>query len=96
MRCWDIFESTAVVNQLWAQKLQNTVWANYMLISTQWRGANVSPLFENGEVPRYLTNTTLETYQQTGKEGSCLGCHAEATTASGHRADFTFMLRRAD
>jgi hypothetical protein len=76
--------------------LGGTVGANYMLISTQWRGANKSPLFEHGEVPRFLTNTTMETYGQTVSDGSCLGCHAEATTATGHMSNFTFLLRKAE
>ncbi|MBO6520520.1 MAG: hypothetical protein JJ900_08760 [Rhodospirillales bacterium] len=96
VRCWDIFESTAAVNRLWQEKLKGSVFANYMLISTQWRGTDPHPLFEHGEVPRYLTNITLETYQQTAKVGTCLGCHATAETASGAPADFVFMLQRAD
>ncbi len=95
VRCWDIFESTAAVNRAWQDKLQGTVWANYMLISTQWRATDKSPLFEHGEVPRYLTNLTLETFQQTAKDGTCLGCHATARTVNGHAADFVFMLQRA-
>lgn len=95
VRCWDIFESTATVNRAWQDKLQGTVWANYMLISTQWRATDKSPLFEHGEVPRYLTNLTLETFQQTAKDGTCLGCHATARTVNGHPADFVFMLQRA-
>jgi hypothetical protein len=52
VRCWKVFESTAAVNRRWQQHLAGTRWANYMLISTQWRGADKSPLFEHGEVPR--------------------------------------------
>lgn len=95
VRCWDIFESTAEVNRLWQTKLKGTVFANYMLISTQWRGTEPNPLFEHGEVPRYLTNVALETYQQFAKNGTCLGCHATAETVAGTPADFVFMLRRA-
>ncbi len=64
-----------------------------MLVSTQWRGANASPYIEHGELPRFLSNTTLETYLQTARDGTCIGCHAEATTALGTRADSTFILR---
>lgn len=95
VRCWEIFESTQVVNRLWAGKLKGTVWANYMLISAQWRGADKTPIFEHGELPRYLTNTTLETFQQTQNDGTCLGCHAGAQTANGKPSNFVFMLRRA-
>lgn len=95
VRCWDIFESTKAANERWHSKLRGTVWANYMLVSTQWRGAAKSPLFEHGEVPRFLTNTVLETYLQFDRKGTCLGCHATATTAAGQPSDFTFSLRHA-
>ena len=95
VRCWDIFESTADLNRRWQEKLAGTIWANYMLISTQWRGANKSPLFEHGEVPRYLVNVTMETFIQDDLKGTCLGCHAEATTKTGRHSDFTFLLRHA-
>lgn len=89
------FESTADLNRRWQEKLAGTIWANYMLISTQWRGANKSPLFEHGEVPRYLVNVTMETFIQDDLKGTCLGCHAEATTKTGRHSDFTFLLRHA-
>ena len=62
VRCWQIFESTAHVNTFWHAMLRGTVWSNYRLVSTQWRGSPGSALFPNGEVPRFLTNVTLETY----------------------------------
>ena len=96
VRCWEIFPSTAAVNALWQDRLRGTVWANYMLISTQWRGANKSPLFAHGEVPRFLTNTTLESYLQSDTRGTCLGCHAEAQTTDGRDANFTFVLGEAE
>lgn len=71
------------------------VWSNYMLISTQWRGAAISPLFEHGEVPRFLANTTMESYLQDDPAGTCLGCHAAAATAAGKPSNFTFLLRKA-
>ena len=95
VRCWKIFDSTAAMNDVWRAKLSGSVWANYQLISTQWRGGPITPIFEHGEVPRYLSNTTLETYIQTAKEGSCMGCHAGAATAAGQPANFTFLLRDA-
>lgn len=94
-RCWKIFDSTAAMNDRWRAKLSGTVWANYQLISTQWRGGPITPIFERGEVPRYLSNTTLETYIQTAREGSCMGCHAGATTTAGQPANFTFLLHDA-
>ncbi len=95
VRCWDIFESTAAVNNLWHEKLTGTVWENYQLISTQWRGANKGVLFENGEVPRFLTNTSMETFVQYRKDGSCMSCHVDAKTAAGQNANFSFLLRNA-
>ena len=95
VRCWEIFSSTRAVNNLWHKKLPGTVWANYQLISTQWRGANIGPLFEHGEVPRFLTNTSMETFVQADKNGTCLGCHADALTTAGQNSNFSFLLNRA-
>lgn len=94
-RCWDVFEGTRELNDLWQAELAGTPLAHYDLISTQWRGADLSPMFEHGEVPRYLTNTTMETFLQADKDGTCLGCHAGAETAAGQDANFTFLLRDA-
>ena len=95
VRCWQIFESTARVNAAWHGRLRGTVWTNYRLISTQWRGSPGSRLFPNGEVPRFLTNVTLETYDQYSHGGTCMGCHAKATTSAGQEANFSFLLSRA-
>lgn len=93
VRCWDIFSPTRDTNARWQWLLQGTPLSNYMLVSTQWRGANASPYIEHGELPRFLSNTTLETYLQIDREGSCIGCHAEATTSLGTPSDTTFILR---
>ncbi|MCO4825159.1 MAG: hypothetical protein KC451_09920 [Amylibacter sp.] len=61
VRCWEVFEGTAELNEMWQTELMDTPLKNYQLISTQWRGADKSPMFEHGEVPRFLTNTTMET-----------------------------------
>lgn len=95
LRCWKVFDSTMAMNARWQAKLNGQIWANYQLISTQWRGGPVTPIFEHGEVPRYLSNTTLESYIQTAKEGSCMGCHAGAVTAIGQPSNFTFLFRDA-
>ena len=95
VRCWKIFESTAHVNRVWRTKLRDTVWSNYRLISTQWRGSPGSKLFPNGEVPRFLTNVTLETYDQYSHGGTCMGCHAKAVTLAGQDANFSFLLSKA-
>ncbi len=95
VRCWEVFEGTRELNEIWQAELQGTPLENYQLISTQWRGADKSPMFPHGEVPRFLTNTTLETYLQFDPDGSCLGCHAAAEDANGNSANFTFLLREA-
>ncbi len=92
VRCWQLFEGTAAINRTWQAKLRNTVFANYQLIGTQWRGNRGGPVAGVGEVPRYLTNTTLETFGQAAADGSCMTCHSRAVTAAGDRADFTFLL----
>ena len=92
VRCWEIFAPTQQTNARWQQALKGTPLENYMLISAQWRGANISPYIEHGELPRFLSNTTMETYLQTERSGTCLGCHADATTAVGTPSDFTFIL----
>lgn len=95
VRCWKIFGPTKETNSRWQSALRGTPLEQYMLISAQWRGANISPYLEHGELPRFLSNVTMETYLQTDREGTCLGCHAGAETAIGTPSDFTFVLRRA-
>ncbi|MEN8832912.1 MAG: hypothetical protein ABF285_12985 [Pacificibacter sp.] len=92
-RCWQIFDATARTNAKWQAKLQGTPLAQYQLISVQWRGAQKSPIFEHGELPRFLSNVTMETFMQSDGTGSCLGCHAGAATSNGDFADFSFFLR---
>ncbi len=93
VRCWDIFGPTQATNARWQEALNGTPLEHYMLISAQWRGANTSPYIEHGELPRFLSNVTMETYLQTDRDGTCLGCHASATLATGAPSDFTFTLR---
>lgn len=93
-RCWKPSLGTRWINRTWQEKLSGTVWQNYALSTTQWKGANKGQLFPHGEVPRYLTNSTMETYIQTQEIGTCLGCHAEAKTVVGQPANFSFVLSR--
>ncbi|MFY0632599.1 MAG: hypothetical protein JXQ91_02210 [Vannielia sp.] len=93
LRCWAIFGPTRATNARWQARHAGTPLARYQLISTQWRGANPDPIFPEGELPRYLSNLTLETYVQTAPNGSCLSCHAAATTRAGAPSDFTFLLQ---
>ena len=77
VRDWKIFPETAKVSQSYQGQLSGdsvskyfrgllggTVWANYELVGTQWMGGIEQPTTENGNIPRYLSNTTLETYIQ--------------------------------
>ena len=96
VRCWDLLEGTRAVNAIWQARLTDSVLHNYMLISSQWRGANSSPIFPHGELPRFLTNTTVETFAQIDPNGTCLGCHINARTATGADANFTFLLSVAE
>ena len=88
-------EGTRAVNTIWQARLADSVPHNYMLVSSQWRGANSGPFFPHGELPRFLTNTTVETFAQIDPQGACLGCHTGARTATGADANFTFLLGNA-
>ena len=81
--------------------LKGTVWANYMLISTQWPTNATSKTDPTGlPAPTYLANTTLETYIQ-GKvpqsSSNCIACHNNATTlhTPATPSDFTYILENA-
>jgi hypothetical protein len=74
IRVYPIYKYTDMINQLWQQELQGSVWANYRLIGTQWQLAEVNPA---PMAPNFLANTTLETYIQS--DASCISCHSFAT-----------------
>ena len=93
-RCWRPAASTRRINAIWRKKLGDDPLAHYQLSTTQWKGAPVNALFPNGEVPRYLTNTTMETFIQSDSSGTCLGCHARATDAHGGFGGYSFILAR--
>ena len=44
---------------------------------------------------RFLTNVTLETYDQYTHGGTCMGCHARAITLAGQDANFSFFPSKA-
>lgn len=94
-RCWALWRGTAKLNRIWRRRLAGTVWANYRLLSTQWRGNYGGAFFGHGEVPRFLSNPVIETYVQDQRAGTCLGCHAGAETTAGEDAGFSFLLQRA-
>jgi hypothetical protein len=58
-------------------------------------GGVEDPKTENGNIPRYLSNKTLETYLQFSPIGSCIACHGSAPTAEpGLMGNFSFLLMR--
>jgi len=87
-------------------KVKESVWANYMLVSTQWPTDRANQIDKSGvPAPTFLANTTLETYSQ-GRDpqasSSCIGCHLNATTARAgdsdeqvKSSDFTYILEKA-
>ena len=85
------------MNKYFQNLLKGSVWENYQLIGSQWMGGVEVPQVENGNIPRYLSNTTLETYLQFSPVGSCLGCHGAAQTkVPGLSANFSYLLQRAN
>ena len=91
VRCWQIYKLTQELNQQWQAKLREagSVFANYMLIGTQW-GGNIEGTFPPpgppAVVPNYLSNSVLETFLQTSYDpkvpfntGSCITCHSVAS-----------------
>lgn len=68
--------------------LKGSVWANYQLVSTQWTTGGAP-----GGTPKYVGNTTLETFIQP--VSSCFGCHNGAKTTAGRPADRSFLLGEA-
>ncbi|WP_354179953.1 hypothetical protein [Bradyrhizobium sp. LA6.1] len=89
------------LNRPFRATLKGTVWANYMLLATQWPSAHESKTDPLGApAPTYLANTTLETYGQ-GRvplaSSSCMACHGNATTqhVPATASDFTFILEKA-
>jgi hypothetical protein len=74
-------------------EVRGTVWANYMLVMTQWptTTAPEKPSNDGGPFPNdtsaTLANTTMETYQQ---KNSCIGCHQEVSNSKGR--DFVAFM----
>ncbi len=89
-RCWEILTATKLTNRIWQRELKETVWQNYMLISAQWRGNQGGDGFGIGELPLFLSNTSMESFIQD--TGSCLSCHKDARGVNGQFSDFTFLL----
>ncbi len=95
--------TTAALNTKFQQLLRgvnaHSVWANYMLVGTQFPQLPDDPTDPQGRpFPQYLANTTIETFLQ-GRvptvSSNCIGCHNRATaTTSAKFSDFTYILSR--
>ena len=108
-RCWSVYSYTQTLNAAWQDELKKagSVFANYMLIGTQW-GTHIAPYFgyelPSDAVPGLLSNVTMETYIQNFATevneqgpGSCVGCHSGATLALGSTpSDFSFLPSLAE
>jgi hypothetical protein len=74
--------------------LKGTIWANYMLVMTQWPQEPGTPSPTNMGAPptgaaSTLANTTMETYQQRNGR-SCMECHQEVSNKLGR--DFVAFM----
>ena len=102
-RCFDVYDSANTVTAAYRAKFGNSLWANYRLIGVQWAAASNTgsgpfASLKPFPAPIYLTNTTLETYLQTGSvedptagAGSCITCHNIAVDTAGNNANFSFL-----
>lgn len=93
---------TERTNHAYQAKFGSSKWKYYELVMTQWNTSAVSPT-EAGDpsvtFPGYsassaFANTVMETFFQTRRDLSCLGCHSKV----GTDADFawSFKIERPD
>lgn len=103
VRVIPITEQADSINNVFHESLKKinpeSVWQNYILVSTQWPTDPTSRIDESGNpFPIYLANTTLETYIQgeiPEASSNCIKCHLNATTTTGMKSDFTYLLQLA-
>ncbi len=102
-RVTPIDAATAAINKKFQGLLQevnaSSVWANYMLVGTQYPQSPNDPTDPQGRpFPQFLANSTIETFLQGSVppvSSSCIACHNRATTTAGAKpADFTYILSR--
>jgi hypothetical protein len=89
---------TAAMNKRYQTALAGKVWANYMLVATQWptkttnQAVNPPDNIDGDPFPpafgstTNVSNTVLESYRQSN---SCMGCHDSARQTN---MDFVFFL----
>lgn len=101
-RCWSIYGLTASLNEQWRMALGHvgSVFANYMLVGSQWGFITVGIHPVQGFLPKYLANTLIETYLQRAAvnsgASSCMACHIQATLpqqtgVTNVSSDFSFL-----
>lgn len=99
-RTYPIYFCTEQLNTVWQDKLRasNSVFANYKLVGTQWTHIKDTYPPSRTDVPKYLGNSTAETYMQN--TSSCIGCHnfasikypKSATDTITIKTDFSFTF----
>ena len=103
VRVTPVDAETAALNAKFQAELKkanpDTVWANYMLIGTQYPQKPTDTTDPTGRpFPPYLANTAIETFMQGDTpmvSSSCIGCHNRATaTPAAKPSDFTYILSR--
>jgi hypothetical protein len=99
VRVTPLTAATVALNKQFQSILNNTVWAKYELLSTQWpTDPNSTTDLTGAPAPQFLANTTMETYIQGHvpiTSSTCIDCHKDATDKPGHFSDFTYILERA-
>lgn len=90
VRCQPIYQEAKDMTRRWAPKLAGTVWQYYELVGTQWQTAGDPPRPPINTLPKYVLNSTLETYlqksgAQTVPQSACIQCHNFANDATGRK-----------
>ena len=75
-----------------------SVFANYRLVGTQFPSDVTGQNDPSGKPhPRFLANSTMETFLQgltPNNSSSCASCHYQASNAGGRGTDFSYILAR--
>jgi hypothetical protein len=88
VRCQPIYDVAKETTRRWSAKLAGTPWQYYQLVGTQWQTAGDPPRPPINTIPKYVLNTTLETYLQkrageSVPQSACIQCHNFAYDATG-------------
>ncbi len=88
VRCQPVYQEAKDMTRRWSGKLAGTVWQYYQLVGTQWQTPGDPPRPPINAIPRYLLNSTLETYlqksgTQTVPQTACIQCHNFAYDGTG-------------